>query len=334
MNQTTNDIDAIIKAYLDKVAASLPDYVRKDQSESADILAEIKERVLDKAEAIASGEVLSPEHVRQAIETTGNPARLAKTYRRKGTPKLFVSKELWPFYKTLLLIVFGAIVLANVVALVVSLLSGEGPVSVLQAIGGIQAGFFGGFTVVTLIFFWLSAEGYTPQDFDEKQGTRGKSKPVEKPFSKKGKLVEACIGLVMGIVVVALPATSLLAMANPTFLACLQVLGIAWIAGSMLALGEGLVGTGHLNALVGLRLAGTAVALLSIIPLALLVQHPEIVPAIYFQDGIMITTTMPADLLGFVAIGMGSIIAIIVVASVVDMVETFMTRRKVLRAAA
>ncbi len=325
----------LLDEFIGKVEAKLPDYIKKNEAERNDVLGEIRERVLDIAEELSGGGEVTDAVLEAAITRMGLPGAVAGSYRRTGTPKLLISQELWPFYKTLLLIVFGALVLGNVVAMIIGLLSGDGPLAVLQMAGGIQGGFFAAFTIVTLIFFWLSHQGYVPQDFDENAKEPGKeAKKRKEPFSRKGKLVEAGIGIVVATVTITMPFPSLVALMNPAFVVLVQWIGVIWLACSVLNLAEALVGTERLLLLQLLRFVQAGIGLLTIVPVALMAVQPGIVPYIHISGELVVASTMPAELLPIAVNGLYAIIGIIIFATVVDVIETILLKRKVTKLSA
>lgn len=333
MNQENEE--NILETFLAQVKERLPGYIKEKNDELADVLEEIRERVLDKAEAVTTGNVITDEIIRQVIVQMGGARKVANQYKRKGTPKYFLSKELWPFYKRIMLIVAGAILLANVVALVVNLLSGRGQAAVWEMASGLQGGIFAAFTIVTLIFVWLSMEGYMPEDFeelakkDEKRG-KGKAKKPKKPFNRAGKFAEAGVAIVVALLMITLPFPLLRTAFHPEFIFGIGVLGYLALIGGLLNFAEGMVGTRHMAILQAIKIAGTIVSLFGIGFIVMLIQRPEIIPFFSFGgDGELVVMVMPEEFYQMVRIGLTALVAIIVLASIVEVVETILLRRKV-----
>ncbi|MFX0100250.1 MAG: hypothetical protein ACFFCS_11765 [Candidatus Hodarchaeota archaeon] len=331
MNQENQEED-IMESFLSQVKGYLPGYIKEKKKELQDVLEEIRERVLDNAEALTRGKVISDETIRKVIADMGGARKVANQYKRKGTPKYYISEELWPFYKKLLLIIAGAVLLANVIALVVNLFSGGGASAIWSMLSGLQGGIFVSFTIVTLIFVWLSMEGYMPRDFDEMEceEVKTKGKKLKNPFSRSGKLFEAGAGLVFALLAITQPFQFLNASMHPDFLVGIRWLGILWLISSLLNLSEALVGTKHLTILQSIKFIGTIVGLFGLGFILMLIQRPDIIP--YFNigpGGVLVAEIMPEEFYIYAKGGLIVLVVIIIIASLAEVIETILLRNKV-----
>jgi hypothetical protein len=283
---------------------------------------------LDQAEEFAAGDEIDLNSLQRAMTQLGTPKQVAARYKRQGKPKLFISEALFPFYKKLLIIVISAIVLANVVALIVSLLSGEGVNALWNMTAGLQAGILWVFGILTLIFFWFSKEGYVPEDFDD-EPKKEKPRKVKRPFNRVGKLIEASIGLVISIILMWLPFPGLVGLRNPALVLIIRWFGIVWLIGSGLNLSQGLVGTSQMRLLQGLKFAETAVGLFGLIFIIMLANRPEILPFLYIDNGVLESGTLPPELYQMAIWGLYALIVIIVLASISDVYETITLPAKI-----
>ncbi len=319
--------DAIIDEFLDRVEEKLPQWLKDRKQELNDTLAELREHVLDKAAEIAGSGDFGAAELKKAIEAMGSPETIAQAYKRRGTPKVFISKELWPYYLRFLAIIAVIVVVANVATGIVAFQSGEAD-ALLAAASRVEFGLCGVFTVITIVFMWLSAQGYFPEDFDEKPEIKVKDgKQVVKPKSivnRAAKFVGAGIELFIGIVAVTLPFPGLVALINPAFTLLIRCMGAFWLASGVITMCQGLVGTKRLRLLQALMFAGTAMGILGIMFLVPMIRDPSIVPMIlWVDDTVTVSAINPAAYPG-VAAGLSSVIVIVVIASAIDAIETIL----------
>ena len=99
------NIKNLVKDFLRNVKAKLPDWL-KEKKEHKEILAELEEHIWNKAEELSETGQPTLNTVQVAIDHMGTPENIAKEYKRRGTPKFYITEEMWPLYKKVLLIVF------------------------------------------------------------------------------------------------------------------------------------------------------------------------------------------------------------------------------------
>ena len=93
-----NDMEKLINEFLKDVKTKLPEWL-KDKKEHKEILAELEDHIWSKAEELSETSRPTLETVQIAIDHMGTPESIAKEYKRRGTPKFYITEELWPYYK-------------------------------------------------------------------------------------------------------------------------------------------------------------------------------------------------------------------------------------------
>jgi len=289
-----NSIEYSVREYLKEVEKRLPEWL-KDKKEHKEILADLEEHLWSKATELSETGQPNENSVKLAIEHMGTPQSIAKEYKRRGEPKYFITKELWPYYTKALGGVFAVIVALVVIGLIVSSFTGNGSFGSLIGglITGIQSGLLISFAIVTIIFVALSHEGYFPEDFksekdrvlmkelrqkeiEEGVPTQPLTKPL-KPFIKQGgTIVGGGIGLIFGIVLLSQPFPTYMFL--PDFLMILRIFGLLTMLESSLDISRGIIGNRRPSTHQALHVILIPLKL-SVIPLlGILMNHPEIFP--------------------------------------------------------
>jgi len=205
LNQTQ-----IVKEFLKEVKTRLPGWLKDDKKELKDVLSELEGHIWEKSEEIAAGEGVQLHHIQQAVHSMGNPRDIASEYKKRGTPKLWISKELFPSYIKVVGIVISVIIGLNMIAFIVDTVENGLRTDLLSYLDGIFSSSVGVFLIVTIIFVVLSVEGYLPENFKKsKIKTEIGSIPSEKPRMvlkqvkpplKRGELLAgAMIQLLIGL---------------------------------------------------------------------------------------------------------------------------------------
>ena len=239
-----NSMNYIVREYIKEVEKRLPEWL-KDKKEHKEILADLEEHLWSKATEISETGQPDGNSVRLAIEHMGTPQNIAKEYKRRGEPKYYITKELWPYYTKALGAVFAVIVTLVVIGLIVSFFTGNGTFESLIGglFTGIQSGLLISFVIVTVIFVALSMEGYFPEDFKSKKElqlmkelrekeikegvpTQPVKKPL-KPFIKPGEtIVGGGIALIFGIVLLTQPFPTYMLL--PDFITILRIFDLVF----------------------------------------------------------------------------------------------------------
>ena len=313
-----------VREYIKEVEKNLPEWL-KDKKEHKEILADLEEHIWSKAAELSETDQPDEKSVRIAIEHMGTPQNIAKEYKRRGEPKYYITKELWPLYVKALSAVFAVIVALVIIGLIVSFFTGNGSFETLVGglITGIQTGLLLSFTIVTIVFVALSMEGYFPEDFKSKKEQQimkqlreqefeeGITPPQTlkqplKPFIKPaGEIIGGGIGLVFGIVLLSQPFPTY--MFFPDFLMILRIFGLLTMIESSLNISRGIIGNRQPKTHQVLHTLIIPLKL-SVIPLlGILMNRPEIFP--FFSEP-WIHVGIPVEAYGLYRGILGVIIAI------------------------
>jgi len=88
----------IINQYLCDIKNNLPLWIRLKKRELNEILDEIEDHIWEKAVENSENQEPSEIDLQIAISQIGNPKDIANQYTPRSTPRVFISKELYPFY--------------------------------------------------------------------------------------------------------------------------------------------------------------------------------------------------------------------------------------------
>lgn len=334
----------LVKDFLKEVKEKLPGWIRDNKTERKEVLAELEEHIWDKAEELSDTGKPTEQSVRLAISHMGSPSSIAREYKKRGTPKYYITEELWPVYTKVLGIICGILIVLNIVLFVINLFTAG-------LMGDLSFSFtsiFIAFTIITVIFVALSMEGYFPEDFaspsdikrNEKQTARGKALglPVSpttgeqlKPFIKPGgKIAEGIFGIVFGIIFFALPIIlsnviaeltlrGVSASLNMDLYLYIRIWAIIGIVEGGLNLCRGIIGNqqpamhqGILGILMGTKVANAMV-------LIFVALRPEIIPWIAWNPTteVLIIGTIAPEFYA-IAKGIGLLIAVIIFLTMIE----------------
>jgi len=290
-----NSMEYSVKEYLKEIGKNLPEWL-KDKKEHKEILADLEEHLWSKAAELSETGQPDEKSVKLAITRMGTPQNIVKEYKRRGEPKFYITKELWPLYIKALSAVFAVIVALVIIGLIVSFFTGNGSFKSLIGglITGIQTGLLLSFTIVTIVFVALSMEGYFPEDFKSKKeqklmkqlreqeieegvpASQTLKQPL-KPFIKPaGEIIGGGIGLVFGIILLSQPFPTY--MFFPDFLMILKIFGLITMLEGSLDISRGIIGNRRPSTHQVLHMI-TILFKLSVIPLlVILMNRPEIFP--------------------------------------------------------
>lgn len=200
MNKET---DKLVKDYIAKIKKSLPEYIKNKEDKLDDVISEISSHIWDSAYEISESDDPDVTSIQKAINKMGPPKEIAKSYKKSGTPKYYISEELWPSYQKF---VFSVVGIIFSIMLVIQVVLVE-PNNFLQAvINGITLS-YAGITfiliIVTLLFIYFSTEGFFPGDFDTKSGSK-KEKKFQ--YYKPGEFFfNGIAGIIIGLFIIILP---------------------------------------------------------------------------------------------------------------------------------
>ena len=310
----------LIKEYLKQVKKALPDWL-KEKKEHKEILSDLEEHIWDKAKELSDSGQPTENSVRMSIAHMGTPKTIAREYKRRGTPKVYITKEMWPLYLRVLTIIFALIIILNVVILIVNIVSGTIDLGGLigSLVSGVQNGIFVSFAIISIIFVVLSMEGYFPEDFKSKKKIKKEKARIEaglppKPFIKPiGEMIGGGIGLVVGIIFLFQPFPTYMFIAE--FLLLLRFFGVLLIIEGSLDLTRGIIG--NRQALTHQIIHGfTILVKLGFIPfLIILLNRPDIFP--WFSEP-WIHIGIPPEFQEAYRIGMIALVVIVALATLED----------------
>ncbi|MFX1527978.1 MAG: hypothetical protein ACFFB4_10445 [Promethearchaeota archaeon] len=154
----------MINNYLEQVRKKLPEWLKPKKEEVSAILNDLNMQILDEARKIAGGEDPDPADIQQALIQIGSPETIARVYKKRGTPKLYITEELFEFYLRTMLFFFVIVTFLNVIIGIFRLFF-----SPWEAIGGMITGTWIGCLitaiVITGVFVFFSMQGFLPEDF-------------------------------------------------------------------------------------------------------------------------------------------------------------------------
>ncbi|MFX1344705.1 MAG: hypothetical protein ACFFBC_07615 [Promethearchaeota archaeon] len=297
-----NEMESLVKEFLKNVKTKLPDWL-KDKKEHKEILDELKDHIWSKAEELSNTGQPTLETIQAAIEHMGTPENIAKEYKRRGTPKVYITKELWPLYIKVLIILFLIVIAVNIIVPIINIIfdnvSAEEVVESLTT--GIQVGLLGSFTIVTIIFVVLSMQGYFPEDFKSKKSIKAEAKQVElakerdlayqtkegkplKPFIKPvGEIIGGIVIIAIGLFLFIQPIPGLNKLIDPEFLLLVRFGSLFIITEGFLDMTRGLIGNRQVSTHQIIHITTIIVKLSSISIAVLMMMRPEIFPIIIYS---------------------------------------------------
>ena len=335
MSELNNE--KIVKAFIKKVRKALPEWL-KEKDEHKEILTDLEERILQKAKELSETGEPDETSVRKAIFQMGTPQSIAKKYKRRGEPKVYITKEMWPLYIRVLGIVFAVIIILSVIGMVASILTETVSLELLLdgLVTGIQMGLLVSFVIITVIFVALSMEGYFPEDFKSKKEKKlrelelkkaaeldiplseVRAKPL-KPFIKPiSEVIFASIGLIFGVLLLFQPFPTF--MFIPDFLVVLRFAGLILIAECILDISRGIIGNRKPETHQVIHIFIIAIKFLWIPLFIYLIGRPEIFP--YFSEP-WVHVGIPVDFYDAYRLGFIVLIVIICLTTIEDFYKIY-----------
>ncbi|MFX0076251.1 MAG: hypothetical protein ACFE96_12470 [Candidatus Hermodarchaeota archaeon] len=162
MSETEN---IIVKNYINQVKLKLPEWLKWKEEELKSVLEDLEAQLYGEARAIALGEEITDADFEEAIRRLGSPESIAKLYKNRGTPKFYITQELFDFYLRTLFFFFGIVIFISIIVGIFQFFF----IVWYEALGGIFSGIWIGCLIVaiivTIIFVYFSMEGFLPEDF-------------------------------------------------------------------------------------------------------------------------------------------------------------------------
>ncbi len=291
-----NNMDGMVKDYIKKIKEKLPEWLKEDKEELKDVLSEIEEHIWDKAEELSEKGDPTESSIQQALSSMGTPESIAKEFKRRGVPKVYITEDLWPLYTRVLGILSAVVVMVNVVFMIINIVTGSFQLDFV----GILFWLAGIFTIVTLVFVGLSMEGYLPEDLKtqeervrekkelsiaEKNGwpISPNGKPLKPFIQPTGTIVGGIIQMAIGLIFIIQPETDFTYLIEPEFLTLLRIFGVFIISKGGLHLIRGVIGNQQVTKhqiIIGIKIF---LSIITIPFVVVLMEKPELVPFVPFE---------------------------------------------------
>ena len=240
----------LVEDFLEEIKEKLPVWLKENEDEAQEILDQLREHIYDKANELTSENpgLTTVQSVQLAINQIGTPNKIAKEYKHRGTPKVYISEELWPTYlevfKYLILILISISILVAIIGGITTFVTGgDWYKAILNGFSMIIPGVMLIFIVITLIFTYLSMEGFYLEDLkdlfrseEEKKAQKEledqlklelPAKPKEPKLIKSPSelTAEGIIELIIGFLFVLQPIGGFIILFHPLFLALVRLGG-------------------------------------------------------------------------------------------------------------
>lgn len=338
------EMENIVKEYLKDVKKALPDWL-KDKKEHKEILPDLEEHIWQKAEELSDIGHPTGDSVQLAIAHMGTPKSIAKEYKRRGTPKVYITKEMWPLYKKVLIIVFSVIIGISIFSQLISAIFEDVAIDEIadNIIMGIQNGILASFAIITIVFVALSMEGYFPEDFKSKKEiekekrqrgvTYEKELPYRleaekelKPFIKPaGEIIGGLFIIGFGFFLLIQPILGLTNLIDPEFLLLVRLGSLFLIAEGTLDLSRGLIGNRQPETHRVIHIITIFVKLSSVSIVMLIMSRPEIFPIIVTDEptDTFINIGVAAEFYGLFRGIAALVIFIIIISTLEDFIKIY-----------
>ncbi len=162
MNYSENEI---INNYLTQVYKKLPEWLKLKKEEVDKILKDLETQILNEAKKIGGGQEPSDVQIQQALMQMSTPESIAKVYKLRGTPKLYITEELFDFYIRTMLFFFIIVIGINIIVSIFQFFFQPW----WQVLGSMFTGMWIGCLitaiVITILFVYFSMQGFLPEDF-------------------------------------------------------------------------------------------------------------------------------------------------------------------------
>jgi uncharacterized membrane protein len=321
------EVNILIEEYLKEIKSKLPEWL-KEKKEDTEILSELEEHIWSKSEELSETGQPTVESVQSAIDHMGTPESIAKEYKRRGTPKVFISEELWPYYKKALFALFCVIIAITLIVQLINFIFGIAS-RIGDVVMGFHIGMLAAFAVVSVIFTVLSMEGYFPEDFTTKPIKDARKIPIKdekgklKPFIKPGEeIFGGAFTIGVGVIFLAQPIPAIISLVDPLFLLYLKFAGLFIMTEGTLNLIRGLIGNRQMTAHQVIHGITIVVKLASISVIVLMMNRPDVFP-ILFIDGSLKNIGVKPEFYGLFRGIAGLFIALVALSTIEDFVKIF-----------
>ena len=195
----------LVNNYLNEVKEELPDWLKEKKGEIEDILAELKSHIYDSACEIDGSDEPGMIAVQKAINKMGSAKEIARPYKKRGTPKYYITEELWEYYtKVNSIVLFLVLAFSFLVNVFIGNLTDPLPIFI-STITTTFSMYLIFFLAITGIFVYLSTEGYLPEDFDKNKSKKRTSADKLNFYNPGSFLFGGIAGMLFGIFLVLNP---------------------------------------------------------------------------------------------------------------------------------
>ncbi|MHA1251021.1 MAG: permease prefix domain 1-containing protein [Candidatus Helarchaeota archaeon] len=105
-----DEANRLINEFLAEVELRLPSWLKIREEELDEVLQELKEHIEDKAQSFVDQGMAYIEAIKKSITEMGNPVEIANEYKKRGTPKYYITVELWNLYIKSLKLILALII--------------------------------------------------------------------------------------------------------------------------------------------------------------------------------------------------------------------------------
>ncbi|MCJ7651762.1 MAG: hypothetical protein MUP85_24420 [Candidatus Lokiarchaeota archaeon] len=151
--------------FLAQVKKKLPEWLKWKEDQVKGIIDDLEFQIMNEARIIAAGDEPSDKDIRDAIMNFGTPESIAKPYKSRGTPKFFLTQELFEFYLRSLFFFFGIIIFINIIVSIFRFFVTPWWNVLGDMFGGMWIGCLIAAVCITVVFVYFSMEGFLPEDF-------------------------------------------------------------------------------------------------------------------------------------------------------------------------
>ncbi|MFW9987497.1 MAG: hypothetical protein ACFFC3_02480 [Candidatus Odinarchaeota archaeon] len=164
----------IINKFLCQIKKSLPLGIKLKKNEINDILDEIEEHIWEKAIENAGDKEPNEIDVQIAISQMGEPRDIASKFTSKSSPHVYISEELYPYYREYRKRLLWASILTIILPFLYQIINTFGYYYNFYYFNLLYLYlnfclsvifYFNAFVILRIIFYYLSNTGYTPYKF-------------------------------------------------------------------------------------------------------------------------------------------------------------------------
>ncbi len=155
----------MINNFLTQVYKKFPEWLKLKKEEADKVLKDLEDQILNEARNIAESQEPSDVDIQQALFQIGTPESIAKLYKNRGTPKLYITEELFDLYIRSMLFFFIIVIAINVIVSIFQFFFEPWWEVLGSMFTGMWIGCLITAIVITILFVYFSMQGFLPEDF-------------------------------------------------------------------------------------------------------------------------------------------------------------------------